>query len=363
MAVRWGFVGCGAVAHEVAEDFTLVSDAVIAGVTARHEDSAQRFAARFSVPRVHPDLESLLADPDIDIIYIATPHHLHHQHALAALRAGKPVVCEKPFTVDARQAREVIEAARRQQLFCMEAMWMRFFPLLREIRARAESGEFGTLRLLRADFGYPTPRDADNRFFNPALAGGALLDRGVYTLSLAQLLLGEPVEVQQLVTTAETGVDEQIACLLRYENGAIADLSASLSGLTANTAVLTGDQARVTIHEPFYRPDRFTIRRATPPASSGQTSSATGLKSRLLRQPALQRLRQTITPTIKHWLRDKTVTAHYPGHGYQFEIAEASRCLREGLSESPLMPLDDTLAVMTLMDRLHPAAHEPERPA
>ena len=345
--IRWGFLGCGLVAHDVAEDFALVGEATIHAVAARRIESARAFSQRFGVPVVHDSLDALLGDPDIDIVYIATPHHLHRDHCLAALRAGKPTLCEKPFTTDAASAAEVIDAAREQGLFCMEAMWTRFFPAIRRIKALTGAGELGELQWLSADFGYPTWRDPASRFFDPSQAGGALLDRGVYALSLAQHLLGEPEAIATLATHGETGVDEQSACLLRFPNGALAQLGATLNGLTGNTAILTGTKGRLQILEPFYRPERFAIEYASAAEPAGR-----GGGSRLARHPALKKLRRRLAPVLKARLRGQRYTHRWPGNGYQFEIAEACRCLREELTESPVMPLADTLAVMRMIDTI-----------
>ncbi len=343
--LRWGFLGCGQVARDVAEDFALVTGATIHAVAARRTESARAFSQRFGIPVVHKSIDALLADREIDIVYVATPHTLHREHCLAALRAGKPVLCEKPFTVDAASAAEVIDEARQRGLFCMEAMWTRFFPVIRDIKALVDRGELGDIQWFGADFGYPTWRDPDNRFFDPAQGGGALLDRGVYALSLAQHLLGEPEAITGLATFGETGVDEQTASLLRFPNGALAQIGASLNGLTRNTAVITGSAGRLLIDEPFYRPEHFSIERANaqPPKPPGDGAAG---------HPTLKKFRRALAPLVKRRLRGQRHTRRWPGNGYQFEIAEACRCLREGLTESPIMPLDDSLVVIRMADRI-----------
>jgi predicted dehydrogenase len=248
---RWGILGTGTVAQAFASDLSLLPEAVLASVSSRRPDRAREFAGRFGARRAYDTLEQLVRDDEVDVIYIATPHLYHRQHAVACLEAGKAVLCEKPFTLSAAETARVVEQARRSRLFCMEAMWMRFHPLILKVRSIVQAGEIGTFRMLSADFGYPAPYDAGGRLFDLGSGGGALLDRGVYPISLAYFLLGPPAEISGRASIGQSGVDEQDAIILTYSTGALAMLAVSLRSRLRNEAVIVGTCGQIRIHEPF----------------------------------------------------------------------------------------------------------------
>jgi predicted dehydrogenase len=348
-------MGTGVVARAFAEDLSVVPGAVLSAVASRQAERARAFADQFPARRAHDTVEALLADDDVDIVYVASPHDRHREHSLACLSAGRALLCEKPFACTAGEAREVIDLARRSRRFCMEAMWMRFHPLLLRVRSIVRSGELGNIRLLMADFGYPTPFDPANRFFDPGQGGGALLDRGVYLISLAHFLFGAPQEIIGRASIGPTGVDEQESLLLSYDGGALAILSASLRSRLRNEALIVGTHGQIRIHEPFYAPRRVSWTRSVEPTGSIEPVMSRGSwkaqikRSRLLRG-AFERIGRPLLSSIRS--NTTWITHHVTGHGYQFEAAEAMRCLGEGLLESPLMPLDETLAILDAIDRL-----------
>ncbi len=355
--IRFGFWGTGAVARDVAQDFRLVSDAVLSAVASRTRANAEAFAARFGAPRVHDGLEALLADPDVDVVYIATPHHRHMDDALRCIKAGKAVLCEKPFTLNAVEAERVVAAARAKQVFVMEAMWMRFIPAIVETKRRVQAGELGAIRMVQANFAYPTYYDPRGRFFSRELGGGALLDRGVYPISLACHLLGVPEGVIGAANLGPSGVDEQSACQLIYSCGAIADLSASLRVLGTNEAVIMGELGQIRLHAPFYRAHRLSAQSsALPQPESPGDKGPQGVKGKVkaaLKQSATAHALRRRLDAARGAIDAMRAQTHvFPGNGYQFEIAEVVRCLQQGLTESAVMPLDDTLAVMHVMDAL-----------
>ena len=359
--IRWGVVGTGAIARAFAEDLRLLPDASLTAVGSRRRDRAQAFLNDFGggAGQAHESVEELARNPEVDVVYIATPHTKHKDDCLTCLEGGRAVLCEKPFTVDAAEARAVVEQARAARRFCMEAMWMRFHPLILKVRELVQSGKLGEVRLLTADFGYPTSFDPESRFFNPALGGGALLDRGVYPLSLAYFLLGNPAEVVGQATIGTTGVDEQQTALLSYPSGALAVLAASLRSRLRNEAVVIGTEGRIRIHEPFFAPNRITwtrTREPVGPAPSASTGSG-GWKARIKRNPLLRRaVDQVGRPLLGAISRDgTTITEHVAGRGYQFEAAEAMRRIRAGELESPLMPLDESVAILERTDALRRA--------
>jgi predicted dehydrogenase len=354
-AVGWGIWGAGAVAHDVASDFPLVADARLCAVGSRTLKHAQQFAARHRVPHRVQGLDDLLACPGVDVIYVATPHTCHAEDAIRCLEAGKAVLCEKPFTVNAAQAERIVAAARMHQRFCMEAMWTRFIPAVVAARQRVLNGELGAVRLIQGNFAYPAAFDASARLFDRALAGGALLDRGVYLVSLTQHLLGVPQSVHGSAVLGASGVDEHSTYHLAYADGALANLAASLRVQGSNDFCLFGERGSIRLAAPFYRSHRLESWAANPPPPSNGGATDRGaagrMKEALRGSAALKQLRRRL-----HWLEQlrprPAISAPFPGNGYQFELAEVTRCVQQGLLESPLMPLDESINVMQTMDTL-----------
>jgi len=330
-----------------------VSDASLGAVASRSRESAEAFAQTMGVHRAYSSYEELLSQPDIDVVYIATPHIRHHTDCLLALEAGKSVLCEKPFTMNAHQAREVFDLARSRNLFCMEAMWMRFIPLMQQVRHIIKNDEIGEIKLLSADFGYPVPFDAKSRLFNRELGGGALLDRGVYPLSLAVSLMGKPNRIVGQASIGSTGVDEQSAMVLHYDHGALATLSSTLLTYGSNTATIMGTRGQIVIHPPFYYPEKVSIDRfpdtqqmKPTPRSSASTSLKERVKVNLKMAPFFKRLRRLKPHASQSLVRLEA------GQGYHHQVVEVGRCLRAGRVESSLMPWIETLQVMESMDTL-----------
>jgi len=308
---RWGILGTGNIAQQFARGLKTLPDAELVAVGSRHATTAQAFAETFGARRAHGSYEALAADPDIEVVYVATPHTMHAENTLLCLDAGKAVLCEKPFALNAREAQEMVGAARRKSLFLMEAMWTRFFPLMGRLRDLIETGRIGEVRLLQADFGFRGAFEPEGRLYNPALGGGALLDVGVYPVSLASYLLGTPRAVSSRAHLGETGVDEQNAVILSYENGALALLASAIRTDTPQEAHILGTAGSVRLPAPWWQPTRMVV---TDAAGEEEFSSP------------------------------------LPHNGYPYEAAEVRRCLEAGLLESPVMPLGETLAVMGTLD-------------
>jgi predicted dehydrogenase len=349
-------LGTGIVARAFADDLHLVPGAALAAVGSRDLARARQFAQCFEVKHAHETAASLSRNDEVDVIYVATPHDRHEDDCLTCLAAGRAVLCEKPFTLNARQAKNVINLARSHRLFCMEAMWMRFHPLILQVRSLIQSGAIGPVRLLTADLGYPTAFDPENRFFNRSHGGGALLDRGVYLLSLAYFLLGAPQEVTGRATIGSTSVDEQMTTVLTYPGGTLAVLTASLRSRLSNTAVIIGSTGQIRIHEPFYAPHRISSVPINEPTGPVPAVSAAprGWRSRIKQAPLLRHAFETVgRPVLDRMRRRESRSVHYSrGTGYQFEAAEVVRCLQAGQLESAIMPLDETLAIVQGMDTL-----------
>ena len=311
--IRWGVLATGAIAHSFADDLALLPDARLAAVASRTEESARRFADRHGIPRAYGSWEQLAQDPEVDVVYVATPHANHHAAAALMLAAGKPVLCEKPLTLDLAQAQRLVGLARERGVFLMEAMWTYLDPAVRRLTGLIADGAIGDIRSVHAEFGFAAPPGTSGRLRDPAAGGGALLDVGVYPVAFAQLLLGNPDSVLALGRVAADGVDDSTGILLGHPGGAQALLSCSIVSDMAQRAEVSGTLGRIEIPRDFYRPESFVLHRQ-------------GYEPEEFRLP-----------------RD-------PGHGYTHEAAEVMRCLRAGESESALVPLDGTLAVMATLD-------------
>ncbi len=310
---RWGILGTGGIAATFASDLPLVPGAELAAVGSRTPETAAAFAERHGFARAHGSWAELAADPDVDVVYVATPHAYHHAGVMACLEGGKAVLCEKPMTLELATSAQLIQEARTRGLFLMEAMWMRCNPAVRRVQELVRDGAIGDVVTVHADFGLQGPFEATHRLRDPALGGGALLDLGVYPIHLAHLLLGTPATVQSWARLTPEGVDETTGMLLGYESGAVAALTCSISGASRNAASITGTLGRIDLPEGFFMPQSFVLHR------DGKA---------------------------------ETVEVPFEGRGYQFEAIEVQRCLAEGLPESPLVPHMATLDVMTMMDTI-----------
>ncbi len=311
---RFGVIGTGGIASAMTRDIALLPDVSVVAVGSRTTESAERFAAEHAVPQAHSSYEALASDPDVDVVYVATPHPGHHAAALLAVTAGKAVLVEKPFMMDAAQAVSVVEAARAAGTFAMEAMWARFVPHMVKVREVLASGVIGEVTTVTADHGQWFAFDPRHRLFDPALGGGALLDLGIYPLSFASMVLGEPERVTARSTPTSTGVDAQTSVLLEYASGAHALVSTTLRAKTPCRATVVGTDGRIEIDTTFYAPTTFTVH-----------------------------------PRVgEPWRYDEP----HEGHGLRHEAAEVARCLALGLTESPVLPLDETIAIMRTMDEV-----------
>ena len=343
--IRWGILSTGSIADSFVRGLRFCPDAEVTAVGSRTAAAADAFGARHGIPRRHSNYEALAADPNVDVVYIGTPHNLHCQNTLMCLEAGKAVLCEKPFALNAGQAERMIAAARSRRLFLMEAMWMRFIPAVRELRRLLSAGLIGDVRMMEADFGFPAPFDPHGRLFDPALGGGALLDLGIYPISLAYWLFGPPSRVESLAVLGPTGVDEKSAALFAYENGRLAVLHFTLAADAPSGAVIMGTRGRIHVHPPIYRPERLSLVVKNIPGAASKPRPA--WQKRLVRFPLFAPLRKA---AAGH--RERPLIFPCRGNGYNYEADEVMRCLGEGRLESQDMPLDETLAIMRTLDRV-----------
>ncbi len=311
--LRWGFVGAGWMAYAMARDTAKLRDHRIAGVFSRSEESRQGFAKDFRC-EAFVTLEDLIASDQIDVVYVNTPNQLHYPQVKAALQAGKPVLCEKPFTLNAAQLAELVELARSNKLFLMEAMWVRFLPAVVRLRELLASGVIGDLTWMQASFHSKPSFDPGNRFFDLAMGGGALLDLGIYPISFASMVLGTPQSIYGSAKLADTGVDERFAAMFEYEGGARANLSAGFGGYFEDEIVLQGVLGHIRIPRfNGWNIDRLLIEKDK-----------------------------------------KTRQERFPldGRGYGYQAAEVARCLAAGELESPVIPLSESLSIMQTLDSL-----------
>jgi predicted dehydrogenase len=338
--IRWGILGASGVAEAFASDLRLVPGAALLAVASRIPERAAAFASAYGAPRAYGSYEALVADPDIDVVYIATANAAHRDHCLLCLDGGKAVLCEKPFTVSAADARAVITKAREKHLFCMEAMWMRFIPLMRELPRLLESGAVGEVRMATIQLGFSNAVDPRRSIFNPATGGGSLLDLAVYPLSLASQLFGAPTRVDSQAIRGVTGVDEQVIVLLGYAGERQSVITASLRNATANDAVIMGTSGYVHIRAPLYSPTTLTLTQ-TPPISTAHATHSRLRKvyAKIKQYAPLRRPGQT-----------RRLTRRFRGAGYFYEASEVVRCLRAGELESPIMPLDETARILDVVD-------------
>lgn len=346
---QWGILGTGFAARNFVLGLQAAQDARAAAVASRSLEKAREFARGLGIRRAFGDYEEAVHDSEVDAFYVATPPSRHRDHALLCLNAGKPVLVEKPFAIDSAQARNIVETARAQSVFCMEGMWTRFLPLVRRVKQMVEDGVVGEVRMLTGGFCAAEAFRPDNNLYNPELGGGALLDRGVYPISLAFHLLGAPDTIFGDATIGETGVDEQAAAIFRYEGGGLALLYASLRTQSPNDCVIMGTRARIHVHPPIYRPFRMTLTSVHEKerAPSGR-SWAHALKESHWVHDAHQRFSRLASSVLD---RNSThYTERYAGNGYHYEADEVMHCVRSGKLESAVMPLSESLAIMEAMD-------------
>src|SRR6476619_1987720 len=257
--VRWGVVRTGGIASAFVEDLHVVEGAEAVAVGSRAQESADRFAAEHSLGRAHPTYEALVNDDEVDVVYVATQHPGHHAAAMMAIEAGKAVLVEKPFTMDAAEAESLVTAARDRGVFLMEAMWARFVPWAVRLRELLADGTLGEVREVIADHGQWFPQDASHRLFAPELGGGALLDLGVYPVSFASMVLGTPSRIVSVIDAAFTGVDAQTSMLFDYDSHAQAVLTCTLRAKSPTRAAIVGSDARIEVEGDFYAPATVTL--------------------------------------------------------------------------------------------------------
>jgi len=311
---RWGIIGLGKIARKFAEALKVIPTARLVAVASRTGNNAELFAAEFEVGRYYDNYEDLILDKEVDIVYIATPHPSHASLAKACLKFGKPVLCEKPFAMNYRQAKEVYELAQESGTFIMEALWTRFIPSMKRVIEIVKKEEIGHLVSVQADFGFKAPYDPNGRLFNRDLGGGALLDVGIYPVFLCVALMGEPTTIKASAVIGPTGVDEQCAIIFGYDTGVLASLTCSVVSNNTQEASINGSKSRIQINQPFWG--------------------------------------QTTINILTDWKPRGLVKFEYPSNGLNYQVEEVHKCLDEGKTESEVWSHHDSLTVLKTLDRV-----------
>lgn len=320
--IRWGILGAGNIAKKLAADIALVDNAQLVAVGSRSKEKAAQFAQEFDIPHVHDSYEDLAKNPEVDVIYVATPHSHHHENTLMCLENNKAVLCEKAFAVNCRQAKEMVGKAREKNLFLMEAMWTKFLPHYNKMKSIVDSGELGDISSVLINFGFQPRTPVPLRLFDPALAGGTILDIGVYNVFIAMSVLGRPDEIEAFMSPASTGVDEQCSVVFKYKNGAMAQLFSSFVAHLPTEADINASKGRLRLTNRFYAPE-----------------------STLELYPEKMDSKQQVpfNNPLKGW-------------GYQYEVKHVCDCLEKNLTESEVMTLDNTLEMMEVLDEIRKKA-------
>ncbi|MGY2701684.1 Gfo/Idh/MocA family protein [Nocardioides sp. HB32] len=324
MTTRWGILATGRIAHTFARDLALVPGAELVAVGSRRPESARAFAAEHG-GTAYGSYEELVADPAVEVVYIATPHALHLDNARLCLEAGKHVLCEKPLTLTVAEAEEMVRLAGVHDRFLMEAMWTACHPAVITLRERLASGELGTPRQLHAELGFRVDAPPADRMLDPGLGASALLDMGVYPLTFAHLMLGEALSLAATAELSDRGIDLDVAIAGRYPAGALATLSASMTSWSSRRAGIATDLGRIDVDD-FHHPSRIVFTSYT----TGDTNDTVVIGDPEAIEPGQPLL----------------------GRGYAHEIVEVGRCLKAGRRESPLVPHAQTLAIMRQMDEV-----------
>ncbi|MBR4891487.1 MAG: Gfo/Idh/MocA family oxidoreductase [Clostridia bacterium] len=308
--IRWGIVGPGKIANKFADAIKNVEGAELIAVASRLKERGQEFADKHNVPMVFESYEKMSESSDVDAVYVATPHPFHKSCAELFLNAKKHVLCEKPVCVNEVEAVELMEYAKNNGVFLMEAMWTRFLPAINETLKIVQSGEIGDIRGVKADFCYSMPYNAQSRVYNPDLAGGALLDVGVYCLNFAAIFLGDEVEDIISMSDVNYGVDCQTNVLLKYSNGRIASLSSAVNVRKPNTGYIYGTKGFISLPN-FYAAQEIIV-------------NVNNSERRILKP--------------------------FMGNGFEEEIIEACSCIRDGKMQSNIMPMKESIRIMKQMD-------------
>ena len=321
--INWGIIAPGGIAEKFATGIKAAGNSELYAVCSRKLENAKSFMERFGGVKAYDSEAEIAADPEVDIIYVANPHPFHLNSALTCLNAGKPVLCEKPMSVNAAGTKEMIEAARRNGVFLMEAMWTRFLPAICRVRELLAQGEIGEVRMLSADFGFnPGGYDVESRLLNPDLAGGALLDVGIYPLAFCSMVLGKPNRIQSSAYLGRTGVDEQFSAVLEYNDGVMATVMGAVQTQTGQNAWIYGTKGSIKIGTPWWCGTSLTV----------------------------YRFKEDATNAPFDYGVEESLYLPYESNGYNCEAEAVAEMILSGKKESEIMPLAESLELAETMD-------------
>ncbi|NUQ23336.1 MAG: Gfo/Idh/MocA family oxidoreductase [Saprospiraceae bacterium] len=309
---NWGIIGMGRIAHKFAQDLQLLPNARLWAVASQDAARAAAFAHQYKAPHHYGSYEGILSCPELDVVYIATPHVTHCANTLMCLEAGIPVLCEKPLAMNAAEAESMVQTAQQRQVFLMEAMWTRFLPATLQMLKWIEEGRIGEVISVKADFGFRAPYDPQGRIYNKALGGGALLDIGIYPAFLSLLLLEPPTTIKALAHIGSTGVDLEVGAVMSFPGGRMAHLHTTVLANTKTEAFVYGSEGTIHLHTRWHHASSLSL--------------------------------------LKEGKRPEEVHFDEKGVGYHYEATEVMRCLDLGLKESPLLPLSFSRQLMQLLD-------------
>lgn len=311
--IKWGIIGLGKIANKFAADLLLSDNSILQGVASRDENKARAFCKAYNSYRYYSSYEELADDPDIDIIYIATPHTFHFENTMMCLRKGKAVLCEKPMGINAREEQIMVQEAKSRNLFLMEGIWTRFIPATEKLIDLLNQKIIGELFAIRADFGFKGDLNFENRVYNKELGGGALLDIGIYPIYLSLLTMGSAHDIKAMARMTSSDVDSYCSMLFSYKNNSKAILESTIEAHTPTEAYIYGNKGSIKLHSRFHHTEKLTISRND---------------------------------------KEKTLNMKYRGNGYIHEIEEVNQCLFNKAIESPKLPLEMSLQLIALIDRV-----------
>lgn len=311
---KWGIIGLGRIAETFAKGLSVLKNAELYAVASRTQENADRFGKKYHASKMYGSYEAVVQDQDVDVIYIATPHNSHCQNALLCLENKKPVLCEKPLAVNLMQVNKMISTAEKNNTFLMEAMWTRYLPKIEKAIQLIDDGKIGDIQYLRSDFGFYAPFNPDGRLYNPDLAGGSLLDIGIYPIFFALQFMGYPNKITAHARLGQTGVDESCSMVLEYEDGRMAQLFSTILADTPMTTDISGSQGHLTFLKPLHAPADIYINNK---------------KNEI-----------------------KKYKMNYKGNGYHYQAIEVMECLEKGLLQSEKISWDFSRNMMSLMDEV-----------
>lgn len=311
--LKFGIIGAGNIAASFAKGLSVVSGATFYAVAARSEERAEAFAKSFGAEKFYGSYEALVQDSEVDVVYVATPNSLHKEHSILAMKHKKHVICEKPFASNEKELKEVIEVAKEADVFLMEAMWTRYFPMIKQVKELIKLGTIGEIKLVQGDFGF-TGKSKDNIRYNLSLAGGALMDVGIYPVSFASYIYEkQPTHIKAFGDFSDTGVDERNTVIFQYEEGQLAQLTSAINLQTPRNMYILGSKGYIHI------PNVWQARKCFVHVNGEE---------------------------VQHY------EVEWVGNGYNYEIEEVIKCIHEGKKESEIMPLTESLSIMNTMDRI-----------